>query len=222
VPGVVACLCPGPVAVVAGAAAGHRRGAAVAVSGLPRPGDDSPREIASAARMAVTARASSNGRSPGPAMIASTPAPRPARRTIPSSSSARSPRSASAAWAASIRPWRAARRTRRRRGAPPPIGDRQRGGRAAAPACRRHLAERVGEPRSGQCARQHLPDGELADQHVAGHPCQVALHPVHLVPARLRLLEPVPDGAGPRPRPGTDRAFGKLARRSPSIARHRR
>jgi hypothetical protein len=52
--------------------------------------------------MAVTARESSNGRSPGAAMIASTRAPSAARRTIAFSFSAHSPRSASAACAASM------------------------------------------------------------------------------------------------------------------------
>jgi hypothetical protein len=52
--------------------------------------------------MAVTARASSNGRSPGAARIPSTRVPSRARRTIPFSFSAHSPRSASAAWAASM------------------------------------------------------------------------------------------------------------------------
>ncbi len=61
-----------------------------------------PGGIPSAARMALTARVSSNGRSPGAAMIASTRLPSAARRTIAFSFSAHSPRSASAACAASM------------------------------------------------------------------------------------------------------------------------
>ena len=52
--------------------------------------------------MALTARESSNGRSPGAARIASTRVPSAARRTMAFSFSAHSPRSASAACAASM------------------------------------------------------------------------------------------------------------------------
>jgi hypothetical protein len=133
--------------------------------------------------MAVTARASSKGRSPGAAMIASTRAPRPARRTIPCSLSAHSPRSASAAWAASIAAL-----------ASSPAQATTSWRSAARSATAREAAARVGKLGSGQRARQHLGQGELADQHVGGHAGQVALHPVDLVAAHLGLLEPAPDG----------------------------
>jgi hypothetical protein len=121
--------------------------------------------------MAVTARESSNGRSPGAAMIASTRAPSAARRTIAFSFSAHSPRSASAACAASMAAlasspahettsWRAA--------AVSAIASEK-------PALRRQ--------RAGAACRS-----------ASGWPCRRrSLHLVDLVPAGLRLLEPVPD-----------------------------
>lgn len=164
-----------------------------AVSCLLRTGDYSPREIPSAARMAVTARASSKRRSPGAAIVASTRAPRPARRTIPCSFSAHSapdelpPGRLDAALASSpaqvTTSWRSA-------AASAMTSEKAALRRQRAGATRRSASRNSGPADSPASP----PQGELAGQHVTGHPAAVALRPVDRVPASPPIITPAPDG----------------------------
>jgi hypothetical protein len=143
--------------------------------------------------MEVTARPSSNGRSPGAAMIASTRAPSRACRTIPFSSSAHSPRSASAARATS---------TAALASSPAQETTSCRAAAASATASdkaalRRHRAGATCRSASGTpvvAAPWPAPPPGRARRPARRWPCRRGSpHPVDLVPARLRLVEPVPD-----------------------------
>lgn len=146
--------------------------------------------------MAVTARESSNGRSPGAAMIPSTRVLSAARRTIARSFSAHSPRSASAACAASMAAlasspahettsWRAA--------AVSAIASEKPALRRQRPGAARRSAS--GNPGRGSSPASSSANASCPCQHVSGHAGEVALHLVDLVPAGLPLVEPVQDGS---------------------------